>query len=169
MSRACKGSTEVDSAVHRDPVHRDTSASRAEAVDRHRRRRLRNALAETTIGLYKTECVRDSSLFQSGPLARLADLEGATSAWVHWYNTARLMHGFGRARPRRPKPSTTLTVRPPSRPDHTKRGVHKTRDASMYSGASARLLTRPDWWARSGPRGNCGTASYPCCRMRECR
>jgi transposase InsO family protein len=60
---------------------------------------LDNALAETTIGLYKTECVRDGSPFRRGPLATLADLEAATSAWVHWYNTARLMHRLGRRPP----------------------------------------------------------------------
>lgn len=58
-----------------------------------------NALAETTIGLYKTECARDGSPFQARPLTTLADLEGATSAWVHWYNTARLMHRLGRRPP----------------------------------------------------------------------
>jgi len=39
------------------------------------------ALAETTIGLYKTECVRDGSPFRRRPLATLADLEDITSAW----------------------------------------------------------------------------------------
>ena len=47
---------------------------------------LDNALAETTIGLYKTECVREGSPFRTGPLLTLADLEDITSAWVHWYN-----------------------------------------------------------------------------------
>src|SRR5262249_2375690 len=46
-----------------------------------------NALAETTIGLYKTECIREGSPFRAGPLITLADLEEITSAWVHWYNT----------------------------------------------------------------------------------
>jgi putative transposase len=58
-----------------------------------------NALAETTIGLYKTECVRDDSPFRTGPITCLADLEEITSAWVHWYNTARLMHRLGRRPP----------------------------------------------------------------------
>jgi putative transposase len=49
-----------------------------------------NALAETTVGLYKTECIRHSSPFRSGPIRTLADLEEITSAWVHWYNTSRL-------------------------------------------------------------------------------
>lgn len=60
---------------------------------------LDNALAETTIGLYKTECTGDGSPFRSGPLRRLADLEDITSAWVHWYNTSRLMHRLGRRPP----------------------------------------------------------------------
>lgn len=60
---------------------------------------LDNALAETTIGLYKTECVRDGSPFRTGPLRTLADLEQVTSAWVHWYNTERLMHRLGRRPP----------------------------------------------------------------------
>jgi putative transposase len=29
----------------------------------------------------------------------LADLEAITSAWVHWYNTGRLMHRLGRRPP----------------------------------------------------------------------
>jgi transposase InsO family protein len=60
---------------------------------------LDNALAETTIGLYKTECIRDDSPFRHGPLATLAGLEEATSAWVAWYNTERLMHRLGRRPP----------------------------------------------------------------------
>ena len=60
---------------------------------------LDNALAETTIGLYKTECIRDDSPFRRGPLAFLVDVEEATSAWVHWYNNARLMHRLGRRPP----------------------------------------------------------------------
>src|SRR6266568_2734171 len=54
-----------------------------------------NALAETTIGLYKSECVRDGSPFRDGPLATLAQVEKITSAWVHWYNNDRLMHRTG--------------------------------------------------------------------------
>jgi putative transposase len=54
-----------------------------------------NALAETVIGLYKSECVRDGSPFRDGPIATLANLEKITAAWVHWYNTERLMHRTG--------------------------------------------------------------------------
>jgi transposase InsO family protein len=60
---------------------------------------LDNALAETTVGLYKTECTRDGSPFRHGPIRSLADLEEITSAWVAWYNTSRLMHRLGRRPP----------------------------------------------------------------------
>jgi putative transposase len=53
-----------------------------------------NALAKTTIGLYKTECIRDDSPFRDGPLETVADVEKITSEWVHWYNTRRALRGF---------------------------------------------------------------------------
>ena len=46
-----------------------------------------NALAETIIGLYKTELVRDR-----GPWRGLEDLELATLEWVDWFNNRRLHH-----------------------------------------------------------------------------
>jgi len=58
-----------------------------------------NALAETIIGLYKTECTPAGSPFRTGPLDRLADLETATAAWVDWFNNRRLMHRLGRRPP----------------------------------------------------------------------
>jgi transposase InsO family protein len=60
---------------------------------------LDNALAETTIGLYKTECVREGCPFRTGPIRTLADLEDITSTWVEWYNQRRLMHRLGRRPP----------------------------------------------------------------------
>lgn len=58
-----------------------------------------NALAETTIGLYKTEAIRDDSPFRRGPLHRLADVELLTADWVRWFNDSRLMHRLGRKPP----------------------------------------------------------------------
>ncbi|WP_040698651.1 integrase core domain-containing protein, partial [Nocardia vinacea] len=58
-----------------------------------------NALAETTIGLYKTEAIRDDSPFRRGPLTRLADVEMLTADWVAWFNESRLMHRLGRKPP----------------------------------------------------------------------
>ncbi|OBI90585.1 transposase [Mycobacterium asiaticum] len=58
-----------------------------------------NALAETTIGLYKNEAVRDDSPFRRGTLQRLTDVELLTADWVLWYNADRLMHRLGRIPP----------------------------------------------------------------------
>jgi putative transposase len=58
-----------------------------------------NALAETTIGLYKHECIRADSPFRRGPLNRVADVEAITADWVGWYNTSRLMHRLDRKSP----------------------------------------------------------------------
>jgi putative transposase len=58
-----------------------------------------NALAETTIGLYKHECIRADSPFRRGLLHTLGDVEMITADWVHWYNTSRLMHRLDRRPP----------------------------------------------------------------------
>jgi putative transposase len=49
-----------------------------------------NALAESTIGPYKTEMVK-----REGPWHGVDDLELATLDWVHWYDTARLHSAIG--------------------------------------------------------------------------
>jgi putative transposase len=49
-----------------------------------------NALAETIIGLYKTELVR-----RRGPWRGLDDLEYATLEWVDWFNHRRLLEPIG--------------------------------------------------------------------------
>lgn len=49
-----------------------------------------NAMAETVIGLYKTECVR-----VDGPFKTVEELELATLMWVDWYNTGRLHSALG--------------------------------------------------------------------------
>jgi putative transposase len=58
-----------------------------------------NALAETTIGLYKTECVRPGSPFNPDGFESSGEVEAATADWVHWYNTSRLMHRLNRRPP----------------------------------------------------------------------
>jgi hypothetical protein len=73
-------------AVHLGPVRPDPHARRADRIDRDGRDTYVNALAETTIGLHKAECVRDGSPFRDGPLRTLADVENITIQWVHWYN-----------------------------------------------------------------------------------
>jgi transposase InsO family protein len=49
-----------------------------------------NALAETIIGLYKTELA-----LPRGPWSRLEDLELATLEWVWWFNNHRLLKPIG--------------------------------------------------------------------------
>lgn len=49
-----------------------------------------NALAETIIGLYKTEEVR-----KWGPRGTLLQVELATLEWVHWFNHRRLLEPIG--------------------------------------------------------------------------
>jgi transposase InsO family protein len=58
-----------------------------------------NALAESTIGLFKTEAIREDSPFRTGPLRQLEDVEWVTANWVHWYNTARLHSLLGNMPP----------------------------------------------------------------------
>jgi len=50
-----------------------------------------NALMESLIGLFKTECIT-TTVFHDGPYKTLADIEYATAGWVDWYNHRRL-HG----------------------------------------------------------------------------
>jgi putative transposase len=49
-----------------------------------------NALAETVIGLFKTEVIRPR-----GPWRSLEAVEFATLAWVDWFNTRRLLKPIG--------------------------------------------------------------------------
>ena len=49
-----------------------------------------NALAESVIGLFKTEVIR-----QEGPWRGLEEVEFATLDWVCWYNKQRLLEPIG--------------------------------------------------------------------------
>ena len=49
-----------------------------------------NALAETVIGLFKTEVIR-----RRGPWRHLEAVEFATLEWVDWFNTRRLLEPIG--------------------------------------------------------------------------
>jgi putative transposase len=53
-----------------------------------------NALAETVIGLFKTEVVR-----RRGPWRNLETVEFATLGWVDWYNNRRLLEPIGNIPP----------------------------------------------------------------------
>ena len=85
-----------------------------------------NALAETTIGLYKTECIREGSPFRTGPLMTLAGLEGH-----HLRMGPLVQHQQAHAPPRTPAPCRSrgrvpsATRRAPPGPD-----TQVTRSAS---------------------------------------
>lgn len=49
-----------------------------------------NALAESVIGLFKTEVIR-----RRGPWRSLEAVEFATLTWVDWFNTRRLLEPIG--------------------------------------------------------------------------
>jgi putative transposase len=83
-----------------------------------------NALAESMIGLYKTELVRNK-----GPWRGLDDLELATLEWVDWFNHRRLFEDHGRIPPSSKRTSTVTPslptwqrLKPPS--------LHETRGGS---------------------------------------
>jgi putative transposase len=53
-----------------------------------------NALAESVIGLFKTEVIR-----RRGPWRSLEDVEFATLEWVAWFNSRRLLEPIGHVPP----------------------------------------------------------------------
>jgi putative transposase len=76
-----------------------------------------NALAETIIGLYKTELIR-----RRGPWKGIDDVEYATLEWVDWFNHRRLLQPIGHVPPaefeathyRREAPSSATGLKQPS-------------------------------------------------------
>lgn len=54
-----------------------------------------NAAAETVMGLFKNEAIRNDSPFRVGPLRTIDDVEQLTLDWVHWYNNERLHSYLG--------------------------------------------------------------------------
>ena len=66
-----------------------------------------NALAETTIGLYKAELVEPGT-----PWKTLGELENATLEWVDWYNRERLPWRVRPAAARRVRSTSTGLARP---------------------------------------------------------
>lgn len=57
-----------------------------------------NALMESIIGLFKTECIA-TTIFHDSPYKTLADIEHATASWVDWYNHRRLHGSLGMLTP----------------------------------------------------------------------
>ena len=69
-----------------------------------------NALAESIIGLYKTEVIN-----RRGPFKTLAQVEYALMEWVDWYNNARLHSRLGYLTPAEYE-TAHYAQQPPRRP-----------------------------------------------------
>lgn len=70
-----------------------------------------NALAESIMGLFKTEVIR-----RQGPWRHLEAVEFATLEWVDWFNTRRLLEPIGYVPPVEYECATMS--RPPSPDSH---------------------------------------------------
>ena len=86
-----------------------------------------NALAETIIGLYKAELIRNR-----GPWRGLEDLEYATSNGSTGSTTAASSKPTARSRPPSTKRSTTVSKQAPAgRPRLKPNSLHETRSDSV--------------------------------------
>jgi putative transposase len=74
-----------------------------------------NALMESIIGLYKTECVRPGP-FHTGPFKTLSEVEFATMAWVDWYNHRRLHATLGMVTPAEREAAHYAALQPEPQP-----------------------------------------------------
>jgi putative transposase len=111
-----------------------------------------NALAETTNGLYKTECVY-------GPDTHgwddVDELELATLSWVHWFNETRL-HGHCQDIPTAEYDAAFYAAQHSTPPgsESNKQSLHQTQ------GGSHRARQRPDGVVFGRPSGvSCPTVS----------
>ena len=68
-------------------------------------------MAESVIGLYKTECVGPD-----GPFRTVDDLELATLSWVHWFNTNRLHSSLNYLTPIEYEDQHYREINPPQQP-----------------------------------------------------
>jgi Integrase core domain len=89
-----------------------------------------NALAETIIGLYKTELI-----YRRGPWKGLDDVEYATLEWVDWFNHRRLLEPIGHVPPAELRPPTIEGRLPAARLDSrtqasTEPGAVQSQDLS---------------------------------------
>jgi putative transposase len=70
-----------------------------------------NAMAESIIGLYKSELVHNE---RCGPWRTVDDVELATLGWVHWWNSQRLLEPIGNIPPLEAE-SNWHAAQPPNR------------------------------------------------------
>jgi putative transposase len=125
---ATRGCQRLDGTIfHTDRGAEYTSAACIDACARLGLRRsmsrtgscLDNALAESTIGLYKTELVR-----RRGPWRNLDDLELATLEWVDWYNHRRLHSACDHRPPAEYEAAFNPAEPPPTPTEATEPSLH---------------------------------------------
>ncbi len=83
-----------------------------------------NALAESVIGLYKTELIRTK-----GPWHGLEDVEFGTFEWVDWWNNRRLLTPIGMIPPAEAEAAFYSQLRSP-RPGLKEPSLYATRGGS---------------------------------------
>jgi len=74
-----------------------------------------NVLAESIIGIYKTELI-----YRHGPWKGLEDVELAALTYLDWFNN-RILEPIGDIPPAEQKPTTIVRTVQPPRPDSSKR------------------------------------------------
>jgi putative transposase len=78
-----------------------------------------NAMAESIIGLFKTEVIR-----RLGPWRSLDEVEIATLEWVDWYNNRRLFEALGHTPPAEAEANHYLTTEPSKSPKMSEPSLH---------------------------------------------
>ncbi|MBK6307958.1 MAG: transposase [Gemmatimonadetes bacterium] len=99
------------------------------------------ALTESVIGLFKTEVIR-----RQGPWRSLEDAEFATLAWVHWFNTTRLLEPLGLPSPRRVRVAALLHGE--AKGDATRRARTQFTESPENSGRFRECSTLHCWLQR---------------------
>jgi transposase InsO family protein len=74
-----------------------------------------NALMESVIGLFKTECIR-TRVFHDGPYKTVSDVEYATAGWVDWWNNRRLHGTLGMITPNEAEQAHYAALTPQEQP-----------------------------------------------------
>jgi hypothetical protein len=78
-----------------------------------------NAMAESIIGLFKTELIR-----RKGPWRSLDSVELATLEWVDWYNNRRLFEAIGNIPPAEAEANHYRTTTPPENLQMVETSLH---------------------------------------------
>ena len=98
-----------------------------------------NALAETVIGLFKTEVIR-----RAGPWRSIEAVEFATLEWVKWFNSRRLLEPIGNIPPALAEANYHANWRPASWPRKIQRNLPPGNPARFSVNASRWLVLTRD-------------------------